>query len=215
MKKIVALLMTIFMAVTMVACGNNQVELEPEEPEVAQMKAICELAVMDCYYHNVAKFKHEDADGVLWWKKDKHFWIEYSGVVKLGIDVSLVEIEVNDTTVYITLPEAKILGCKVDENKIDKDSYIVAKKSADIEAADEIEAIKAAQAEMERQASSDTVLLANAQQRAQSLLEEYIKNIGVATGKEYTIKWEYAKFSGGGADISATEDVVYEESPNT
>ncbi len=40
-------------------------------------------------------------------------------------------------------------------------------------------------------ASEDTALLASAQQRAQILIEEYIKNIGKALGKEYTIKWIY------------------------
>jgi len=40
------------------------------------MKTIANLAVMDVYYHNVAKFKEEDVKGVLLWKKDKHFWVE-------------------------------------------------------------------------------------------------------------------------------------------
>ena len=37
----------------------------------------------------------------------------------------------------------------------------------------------------------DIVLLKSAQQRAKLLLEEYIKNIEEASGKEYSIEWIY------------------------
>ncbi len=52
----------------------------------------------------------------MFWYKDKKFWIEYGGIVKLGIDVSLVKIDIQDINVTITLPQAKVLSCKVDEN---------------------------------------------------------------------------------------------------
>lgn len=155
------------------------------------MKAICELAVMDCYYHNVAKFKDEDAAGILFWQKDKHFWIEYSGVVSLGIDASQVALEVDDTLVTITIPEAKVLRCQVNSNELSEDSYIVAKDSARISAKDEVAAFAQAQADLEETAASDTALLSSAQQRAQDLLEEYVQNIGEAVGKDYTIQWVY------------------------
>ena len=73
-KTMIALL--VLLAVTTTACGKG-VELEPQD---SQMKAIFELATMDCYYHNVAKYLKEDASGMLWWEKDRHFWVEYSGV---------------------------------------------------------------------------------------------------------------------------------------
>lgn len=37
-------------------------------PQVSQMKSICELATIDRYYHNVAKYSEDDATGVLWLK---------------------------------------------------------------------------------------------------------------------------------------------------
>lgn len=108
------------------------------EPKISQMKAICELAVMECYYHNVSKFKEEDAEGILWWKKDKHFWIEYSGIIKLGIDISMVNIEITDTQITIIFPEAKVLECKVDSASLTKESFIVDKNLAKIDAADKV-----------------------------------------------------------------------------
>ncbi|HJB67430.1 DUF4230 domain-containing protein [Subdoligranulum sp. OF01-18] len=190
MKKLACLLACAVLAGSFAACGGSAEQITME-PETSQMKAICELAVMDCYYHNVAKFKEEDAAGILFWQKDKHFWIEYSGVVSLGIDASQVALEVDDTLVTITIPEAKVLRCQVDSNELSEDSYIVAKDSARISAEDEVAAFAQAQADLEETAASDTALLSSAQQRAQDLLEEYVQNIGEAVGKDYTIQWVY------------------------
>lgn len=190
MKKLACFLACAALVCSLAACGGSAQETTMK-PESSQMKAICELAVMDCYYHNVAKFKEENAAGVLFWKKDKHFWIEYSGVVSLGIDASLVTLDVDDTLVTITIPEAKVLRCQVDSNELSEDSYIVAKDSAKISAEDEVAAFAQAQANLEKTAASDTALLSSAQQRAQNLLEEYVQNIGEAVGKDYTIQWVY------------------------
>ena len=175
MKKIVGLMLSLALAFLCTSCSAPDEEKPLNmEPQATQMKAICELAVMDCYYHNVAKFTEEDAQGILLWKKDKRFWIEYSGVVKLGIDVSLVNVEIKDTQVTITLPEAKVLGCKVDSTSLTEDSFIVDQNSGDIGAADEVKAFKAAQSKLEEMAASDKALLASAQQRAQDLLTGYM-----------------------------------------
>ena len=195
MKKIVALSLILVILLSCVGCGKQE-ETKNIEPQVSQMKAICNLAVMDCYYHDVAKFFDEGVEGSLWWKKDKHFWAEYSGIVTLGIDVSLVNIEVADTQITITLPEAKVLGYKVDSNTLNKDSFIVDKDSADIVAEDEIKAYKIAEEKLKEIASNDKTLLASAQQRAQALLEDYIYNIGNAVGKNYSIKWIYLDANG-------------------
>lgn len=207
MKKIIALFLAVMVLLSCSACGKKEEEKGVDmEPQVSQMKAICELAVMDCYYHNVAKFTEKDAEGALFWKKDKRFWVEYSGIVKLGVDVSQVVIEVTGTDIAITLPEAKVLGCKVDSSSLNEDSFIIDKNSAKVSAEDEIAAYEMAQSKLEETASKDKTLLANAQQRAQALLEDYIANIGNAVGKNYTIKWVYLG-SGEQATSEAAETV--------
>lgn len=210
MKKIIILFMTCILTIMCTACSSTKDEINIE-PQISQMKSICELAVMECYYHNVAKYTEEDAEGILWWKKDKHFWIEYSGVVKLGIDVSLVSIDVEDSQITITLPEAKVQGCKVDSSSLTEGSYIVDKNSADIKAEDEILAFKEAQIQLEETASNDKALLAEARQRAQTLLEDYVTNIGNAVGKEYSIKWIYIDADGKQSDDSSSERSSEEE----
>lgn len=206
MKRFLSVFLTVIISAMCVSCASPaEEETLNMEPEVSQMKAICELAVMECYYHNVAKYYEEDASGVLWWKKDKQFWIEYSGVVKLGVDISSVNIEVNDTQVSITLPAAKVLGCKVDSASLTEDSFIVAKNSANVDASDEVKAFDEAQSKLQENAASDTALLASAQQRAQDLLEDYITNIGNAVGKEYTIKWIYTDATDNPLEVTTTE----------
>ena len=191
MKKIISILLVFMLAFSCMACAKTTEPKQEIVPQASQMKAICELATMKCYYHNVAKYTREDAAGILWWKKDRRFWIEYDGIVTMGIDASLVDIEVDNDTVTITIPPAKVLGFEVDETTLNEDSYIVDTKSAKVKAEHQTEAFKQAQDHMKEEAEKDTLLLANAQQRAQKLLEDYVNNIGNCVGKTYNIKWIY------------------------
>lgn len=196
LKQVLAGVLAVTFVAVGTACGMQQKAPEPDvTPSVSRVKSICDLSVMECYYHNVAKFNQKDAEGVLFWKKDKRFWVEYSGIVKVGVDASKVEMTINGTEVTITIPETEVLDSKVDSSSLNKDSYIVAKDSVAVNADDEVEVLRVAQEEMEKEASGDKALLAAAQQRAQQLLEDYVLNIGSAVGKNYSIKWKYSKNS--------------------
>lgn len=112
-------------------------------------------------------------------------------MVEFGVDASKVKMEVDGTQVTISIPEAKVLNSKVDSSSLTKDSYIVAKNSVEITWEDETAAFENAQEQLKETASNDSTLLAMAQQRVQSLLEDYVNNIAEITGKKYTIKWIY------------------------
>ncbi len=197
MKKLLIAMMLILMTLSLAACGKDKEEDTAKmEPEVTQMQSICELSVMECYYHNVAKYFEEDAEGFLFWEKDKKFWIEYSGIVTIGVDASLVSMKVDGTTVTITIPEAEVLKCEVDESSLNEDSFIVDSKSADITAQDQTYAFGQAQEDLWNTAASDTALLQQAQDRTKQLLEDYVENIGEAFGIKYTVKWTYVDSEG-------------------
>lgn len=215
MKKILIGAMLILMTLSLAACGDKKEEENTAnmEPEVTQMQSICELSVMECYYHNVAKYFEEDAEGFLFWEKDKKFWIEYSGIVTIGVDASLVSMKVDGTTVTITIPEAEVLKCEVDESTLNEDSFIIDSKSADITAQDQTYALGQAQEDLMNTASNDTALLKQAQDRTKQLLEDYVENIGEAFGIKYTVKWIYVDTEGnylGGEtpvpDVESPED---------
>lgn len=189
MKKKLCVLLALICLLAIPGCGTNDKAEKEVLPEISQMQAICELATMKCYYHNVAKYYEEDASGILWWEKDRNFWVEYAGVVTVGIDTSKVKLKVTGNKVTITMPKARVLDCKVDEATLTADSFIVASDSADVKAEHQTAALAEAQANMEQAASLDNELLANAEQRAQKLLSDYVKNIGDSFGKEYVIEW--------------------------
>lgn len=209
MKKTLYFGLVFLTMMSCVSCGKAQKKINLT-PQASQMKSICELATMDCYYHNVAKYTQEDASGALWWKKDRNFWVEYAGIVTIGIDASLLNIVMEEENVTITMPPAKILSCKVDETTLTKDSFIVDKDSAKVEAEHQTEAFKEAQTNMKQAASEDTLLLNNAQQRAQKLLEDYLKNIGEQMEKEYKVHWIYSDEKGTTPNSTPTESKAAE-----
>ena len=198
MKRIIAILLMLASLLSLCACGDASAPPATEEPQITQMRTICELATMDCYYHNVAKYYEKDAEkGFLGiGKKDKKFWVEYSGEVTIGLDATLVALQVSGDQVTITIPPAKVLGAKVYSDSLTTDSYIIDKDSADITAEDQTRVFENAQADMLAQASNDRLLLFNAQQRAQMLLEDYVTNIGNAIGVTYQINWIYLDENG-------------------
>ncbi len=164
-------------------------------PKKAQMKSICELATLECYYHNVAKYEEKDAEGMWWWTKDKRFWIEYSGIVRLGVDADSLELYVKGENVSIYLPEAKVLDVSIDDESLTEDSFYVDVDSAEIKAADETKAYEEAEANMKEKAQSDKSLLLNAQERAKTLLTNYVKNLGTTLGIDYKIEWSDSPLS--------------------
>lgn len=158
-------------------------------PQVSQMKAITELATMEVFYHNVAKFNKKDASGFLLWKKDSHFWVEFSSTVKLGIDPSKLVIKIEEDTVTVHMPDAEVFDAEVEQDTLNKESFIVAKNSAQPTAEDETSALNAAEDSMKSAALQDKALMASAKQRAKALLEEYISNISQVVEKDYSIEW--------------------------
>ena len=62
MKKYIAILIVCIMSLSLCACANGAGQAEKTEtentvskPELSQIRSICELATLECYYHNVAK----------------------------------------------------------------------------------------------------------------------------------------------------------------
>lgn len=190
MKRIaIVLLMALFVGMI----GGCSADVAAE-PNIAQIRSICHLATLECYYHNVAKSTKDKHSGLAGFGEvEREFWIEYDGVVEIGIDMSQVVMDVQDTTVTVTLPEAKILSIDVDQDSWDESKYIHSGDSwfnqNKITAEDQISAITAAQEKMKETAEGNIELLAKARSRAQKLIENYINKLGELSGIEYEIKW--------------------------
>lgn len=193
-RKISLLLVFMLMISTLSGCSEKE-EATVKEPDITQVRNICNLATLECYYHNVARSVKESEDGISHlFEKDRTFWIEYTGVARLGIDLSKVTMGINGTDVNIILPEAEVLDISIVENSLDENSYIVSDDSINknkITAEDQTEAINKAQENMKNEVKNNSSLLLSAQNRAKTLIENYIKQLGEASGVEYNIHWVY------------------------
>lgn len=164
-----------------------------EVAKFSDVSKICELATLKCYYHDVAEFQ-KDPDGLfkygLFRYGAKKMWMEYNGVVKVGIDVAQVRVEEpkGDGIVKIYVPEAKILDIYADKSTISdpiEDNGVFTKITVDEKA----QAFSAAQTTMKENAEKDKTLLNKAYNNAKELLSRYVVNLGKQIGQEYTVQW--------------------------
>ncbi len=182
-----------FMIGIITGCGSTEPEVIAR-PELDQVKTICELATLECYYHNVARSEKLSGEGISHWgEKDRKFWIEYDGIVKVGIDMNAVDMKVDGNVVSVSLPDAKILDISIDTNSYNEDSIIESEDALinknKITADDMTLAVNTAQAQMKEEAENNSTIMGNAKKRAKDMIESYIKNLGEVTGQNYEIRW--------------------------
>ena len=188
-KKISCFILTIILIVC-AGCGKVTEETPKVSLDETKMRSICKLATLDCYYHNVAKYKEEDVSGFLWWNKDKIFWISYGGIVTLGIDADAMQVKIDGSNVEIAIPEVKVLDSKVDPDTLSENSFYFAANSVEPSVEDQTKAYADAEGKMVEEAKKDKALLNQAQQRVQDLLEGYVQSMGQITNTQYVITWK-------------------------
>lgn len=196
MKKFALVLVTVLFAGMISACSEHDNESAIREPDIVQIRSICNLATLECCYHNVAKSVKSAGDGITHvGEKERKFWIEYTGTARIGIDLSKVTMRIDGENVMITIPEAELLSSSIKENELNEDSYILSEdgffNKNKITADDQTAAIKDAQETMEESIRNNSALLLSAQNRAKDLIENYINQLGKISGVEYNIKWIY------------------------
>lgn len=149
---------------------------------------ICDLATLKCFYHNTTELR-QDATGLFDYGYKK-LWMEYTGVIEVGIDADQVKVQEPDANnvVKVSIPEAKILNVTADTDSMSQpitDTGIFTKITTE----DQDEAFSQAQQDMEEEAKEDQSILARGQDNAKKLIEEYIVNVGEEIGETYTVEW--------------------------
>ena len=150
-----------------------------------RLSAIQELATQEYHYTNMGRFQNQlDFYG---WKvpfTTKSFIVAYDGVIKAGVDLSELQVEVSGKTISVTLPEGKILS-----HDIDEDSLEVFDETKNIFNPIQIEDYTGftadQKASMEERAISEGLLTA-ATERARTVVEEFITALPGA--EDYTIR---------------------------
>lgn len=210
MKKRMKLIVGVFLISNLLCACSSKKTIESYEPRLEQIKHICELSTLECYYHNVAKARKDGR----WVKADRIFWIEYTGIARIGIDMSEVKMEISGDEVKIYVPEAKLLNIEVKEDTFNADSYIIDEDSGffdnKITADDQTSAIADAQKNMKDTVESNKILFANARERAKMLIENYIEQIGEACDKEYIIT--FIEINDINSEVSSESEEVEEQS---
>lgn len=190
MKRILMIVIAYAMVISLlVSCSKNTVD---KVPDIEQVKSICELATLECYYNNVAKMTVEAGKGITHWgEKDRELWIEYEGFAKVGVELSKVSIKIDENKVKIFMPKSKVLETGVFE--INSDSYYISEdgwfNKNKIDTEKQQEAVEKAQSKMEKSIKNNSVLFEQADKKAKSLIENYIKEIGKISNIEYEIEW--------------------------
>lgn len=159
MKKYIAILIVCIMSLSLCACANGAGQAEKTEtentvskPELSQIRSICELATLECYYHNVAKSTKTKGTGLA--------------------HVGEKEVKTIDEDDYISTSDSWF-----NKNQITAD--------------EQTQAVNDAQNEMVAAVEKNKALLVSAQERAKTLIENYVTQLGEATGIEYQITWKY------------------------
>ena len=180
------ILITLLSINCLFGCGSQK-----QKPDFSSIKSVCELSTLKCYYHNVATFE-KNAHGLLkvFGSGYKKIWIEYSGIVNLGIDINKVDISEPDTNNVITIkiPDAEVQSTSLDKSTLSEpltDKGVFTKITTE----EKTEALSSAQQNMKETAQKDTSLLAQAKEHAKLILQGYINNLGEEFNEEYTIKW--------------------------
>lgn len=140
-----------------------------------QLRSIQELGTVAYYYTNMGRFEnHLDFYG---WKvpfTTKSFIVSYDGVIKAGVDLSEVAVQIDEEskTVTVTLPAGKILSHEIPEDSIqvfDESSNIF--NSITIE---DYTGFTAEQKSILEQRAIDNGLLAEAEEKVQAAVEAFL-----------------------------------------
>lgn len=175
--------------------NTNKNEKKELTPTIDKVRGIAELATLKTRYHNVAKYN--DADTVLLFlKNNKKLWIEYEGTVSIGTDISHLNMEIKGDNINVSMPHSKILtnGCSVDEKSLDKKHYYSDKEGffvSNITSKDEKKAYGEANKSMKKETKKNTMLFVQADERAEELIKNYIKNVGKMNNKNYKVSFTY------------------------
>ncbi len=203
------------------AGGETAARISPEEeenraPKLSRIQGICELAVLDCYYHNVAKSVKEPGTGLRHFgEKERLFWIEYTGVAEISFQSDLIEMERHGREITITLPPPEVT-CRVDPDSWNESSYVISKdqwiQKNPITAKDQIRAVEAAQEDMRKLVEENPSILENARVQARTLIDNYIDQTGRAAGVAYHVLWNEENEESTGRRIISGRSTVFADS---
>ncbi len=176
---------------------ETTVETSPVIPEVEQVQYICQIATVQCYYHNVATATKSPGSGLSHFgEEETPFWFEYSATATFGIEAGSITMNIEGDEIYVHLPHATILNGDVD---VIPDSIsdpvcrpnVWYRNDVEITAVDVTNAMSRANDRIYDQIVNDPYIINIADTQAQSLIQNYIDQIVSLSGRSYTVHFVY------------------------
>ncbi|MCD7893896.1 MAG: DUF4230 domain-containing protein [Erysipelotrichaceae bacterium] len=89
-----------------------------------QIQGISELATTEYNYTNMGLYEKSNNVKVFMFEtkvplSTKSFIVSYDGIIKAGIDMSQVDVNLTDNTITINMPEATVLSHEIDEDSLE------------------------------------------------------------------------------------------------
>ena len=192
LKRICIIIMVVVLAMCITACTNP---FDPDKPKLNTIKEICELETLTVKCNDVIKAEKKAGEG---WQhileKDREYWVEYTGVVKMGVNADDIEVKVRNDKVFIDLPEVEVLDVHIDEGSISEDSIYVSNDGIlnpnKISAEDQTEIIDKAQKQLETAFEEDEDIKSETTQATKRAIETYVDKLGDSFEVNYQIVWK-------------------------
>ncbi|AMB96119.1 DUF4230 domain-containing protein [Aerococcus urinae] len=190
-KKFLGVLVIILGLLAAAFIGGHYLGKQDSQTEITselvgnRLEQAKELTTTKYFYTNTASFENQRK--FYNWKlpfTTKKFIVSYDGVIHVGIDLSAIDVKVQDQTIDVTLPEVKILSHDIDSDSVkvfDEEASIFNKMTVDDYANFTNEQKKASEEE-----AKDKGLLEAAKQNTERTIKE-ILNMDPTIQENYTI----------------------------
>ncbi|KAA9291855.1 DUF4230 domain-containing protein [Aerococcus urinae] len=190
-KKFLGVLVIILGLLAVAFIGGHYLGKQDSQTEITselvgnRLEQAKELTTTKYFYTNTASFENQRK--FYNWNlpfTTKKFIVSYDGVIHVGIDLSAIDVKVQDQTIDVTLPEVKILSHDIDSDSVkvfDEEASIFNKMTVDDYANFTNEQKKASEEE-----AKDKGLLEAAKQNTERTIKE-ILNMDPTIQKNYTI----------------------------
>lgn len=120
MRKKIFSILSFIILLCLLSCNKKHATMEFD---INSLKALSNLAVLECSFNNVAKIIQPKGEGLLHaFEEDRKIFMEYEGQVKLGIDINEVINKYDSESKIIVIPKAKIIS--VIDNPYSYNNYI-------------------------------------------------------------------------------------------
>ena len=106
-------------------CGLRQAA-QSQTPQInsdlltERLRSVQELATVSYYYTNMGRFENQvDFYG---WKvpfTTKSFIVSYDGVIKAGVDLDQIQVDIDGTNIVVTLPAGRITSHEIPEDSLE------------------------------------------------------------------------------------------------